>query len=62
MMPGADVYRLRWLLRPQAVAQGVRCRLGTVRGTSLGEDIADVCGYGIEADVQRIGNITISVA
>jgi hypothetical protein len=48
--------------RSQAVAQGVRCRLGTVRGTSLGENIADMCGYCIEADVQRLGNITVALA
>ncbi len=61
-MPGADARSLRWLLRPQAVAQGVRCRLGAVGGAGLGENVADVRGNRVEADVQGLGNVTVALA
>src|SRR5215471_1376791 len=48
------------LLRQQAAAQGVGCRLSTVGGAGLGENIADMCGHCIEADVQRLDNVTIA--
>jgi len=53
-MPGADARSLHWLLRQQAVAQDIRCRLGVVGRAGLGENIADVSGNRVEADVRRV--------
>src|SRR4029079_5745640 len=49
-------------VRDEAVAQGVRRRLGAVRAAGLAEDRADVVGGGVLADVENAADLAVRAA
>ena len=44
------------------MAQAIRRGLCTVGATGLGEDVTHVRGHGVEADEQRVGDVSIALA
>ena len=44
------------------MAEGKRCRLGTVSSTDFGQNVPDVAGDGVLTDEQRFRNVTVAPA